>query len=101
MLSKCANPKCPVSFRRLGRGRLFRFEVRLPSKSCRDVPDSVCSSKSGHASVFFWLCENCKLTNTLSFDSVRGLTVKPIRPDRDHGPTAECLELAPMTEQAS
>ena len=100
MLSKCANPTCSVSFRRLGCGRLFRFEVRSPSKPCRDVPNSVCGAKSSHASVFFWLCESCKLTNTLGFDSVRGLTVKPIRSDRDCGTTAECLELTSMAEQA-
>lgn len=101
MLSKCANPKCSASFRRLGSGRLFRFEVRSPSEPCRDVPHSVCSTKSGHASVFFWLCENCNLTNKLSFDSARGLTVAPIRPDPDHVPAGSCFELAPMTEQAS
>lgn len=101
MLSKCANPTCSASFRRLGSGRLFRFEVRSPSEPCRDVPHSVCNTKSGHASVFFWLCENCKLTHTLSFDSARGLTVQPISACHGCGPTEQGVELARMAGQAS
>lgn len=101
MLSKCANPTCSASFRRLGSGRLFRFEVRSPSEPCRDVPDSVCSAKSGRASVFFWLCKNCKLTHTLSFDSARGLTVQPVPTDHGYGPAGQGVELARMSGQAS
>jgi hypothetical protein len=78
MTTKCANPACSVPFHRLGRGKLFRFEVKSSSEPCRDVPDTVCSVKSGRASVFFWLCDNCSLTQTLSFESARGLTVEPI-----------------------
>lgn len=78
MTTKCANPVCSVSFHRLGRGKLFRFEVKSPSKPCRDVPDTVCSVKSGRASVFFWLCDNCSLTKTLSFEAARGLTVESL-----------------------
>ncbi len=78
MTTKCANPACSVLFHRLGHGKLFRFEVKSPSEPCRDVPDTVCSVKSGGASVFFWLCDNCSLTKTLSFESARGLTVEPI-----------------------
>jgi len=80
MLPKCGNPTCSACFRRLGSGRLFRFEVRSPSEACRDVPHSVCNTKSGHASVFFWLCENCKLTHTLSFDSARDSRSGQFRP---------------------
>ena len=101
MLSKCANPTCSASFRRLGSGRLFRFEVRSLSEPCRDVPHSVCSTKSGHASVFFWLCKNCKLTNTLSFDSALGLTVQPISTDHCSGPAGQGVGLGRMTGQAS
>jgi hypothetical protein len=79
---------------------LFRFEVRSPSEPCRDVPHSVCNTKSGHASVFFWLCENCKLTHTLSFDSARGLKVQPISAYHGCGPTEQGVELARMAGQA-
>jgi|KBSSwiStaDraftv2_1062776.scaffolds.fasta_scaffold1054713_1 hypothetical protein len=78
MTAKCANPSCPASFHRLRGGRLFRFEVQLPSSSCRDVPETVRSMKSGVASVYFWLCEKCALTKTLSFDAARGLSIEPI-----------------------
>ena len=50
--AKCANPACSVPFHRLERGKLFRFEGRSPSEPCRDVPDTVCSTKSGGSSVF-------------------------------------------------
>jgi hypothetical protein len=62
MTAKCANPSCSVPFHRLRGGKLFRFEVRLPSEACLDVPETVCSTKSGRASVYFWLCEKCALT---------------------------------------
>jgi hypothetical protein len=70
---------------------VFRFEVR-PCEPCRDVPETVCSTKSGRASVFFWLCDKCSLTTTLNFDSTRGLTVKPIGEVRAHVPAPQGLE---------
>jgi hypothetical protein len=100
MLSKCAKPTCSVSFRQLGSGRLFRFELRytietMPERSGLGLHRDVWSRFGVLLAV-----RNCELTNTLSFDSVRGLTVKPIRADRDCGPTGECLKLTPMAEQA-
>ena len=38
MTAKCANPSCSVPFNRLGRGRLFRFEVRSPSRALQGHP---------------------------------------------------------------
>lgn len=101
MTAKCANPACSVPFHRLGRGKLFRFEVRSPSEPCRDVPDTVCSKKSGGASVFFWLCDKCSLTTTLSFDSARGLMVEPIPEARNCAPLLQGFERARRSEQAS
>lgn len=100
MTAKCANPSCSVPFHRLRGGKLFRFEVRLPCESCRDVPDTVCSTKSGLASVYFWLYEKCALSTTLSFDAVRGLNVEPIRSGRDFVPAVGSFGLARMIERA-
>lgn len=101
MTAKCANPACSVPFHRPGRGKVFRFEVRSPSEPCRDVPDTVCSTKSGGASVFFWLCDKCSLTTTLSFDSARGLMVEPIPQSRNRAPLLQGFERTRLSEQTS
>ena len=54
MLTKCSNPSCPVPFRYLEDGRLFRLESDLatrPSK-CNRVK-------------YFWLCHCCSTTMML------------------------------------
>ncbi len=80
MISQCANPACSRPFHSLGRGHLFRFEVRHPSEPCRDIPYAVCSKRPGHASVYFWLCETCAQTLTLRFDPHTGVRLMPHRP---------------------
>jgi hypothetical protein len=97
---KCANPSCAVPFHRLGRGKLFRFEVKSPSEPCRDVTDTVCSVRSARTSVFFWLCDQCTLTRTLRFDIVHGLTVERIPSGRDYVPAAQSVPLTATNEQA-
>jgi len=101
MTAKCANPSCSVPFHRLRGGRLFRFEVHVPSNSCHDVPETVRSMKSGVASVYFWLCEKCALTNTLGFDGVRGLSVKPRDEVRCFVQSKQDLRLAAVVDQAA
>jgi hypothetical protein len=100
MTAKCANPSCSVPFHRLGRGKLFRFDLRSRSEPCRDIPDTVCSTKSGHASVFFWLCEKCSLTTTLSFNSAKGLTVQPMQEACNYVPVPQGFGIARSDEQA-
>lgn len=101
MVGKCANPLCSVPFRRLGHGKLFRFEARSPSVSCRDLPDSIRGAMPSNASVFFWLCDECSLTNTLSFDSTKGLIVRALpeflcrKPPRTAPGAIQLLPLAP------
>jgi hypothetical protein len=65
-------------------GKLFRFEVRLPCGSCRDIPETICRHNSGHASVFFWLCAKCAQTTTLSFACPQGLIVQPVQQNLVH-----------------
>ncbi len=100
MTSKCANPSCSVPFHRLGGGKLFRFEVRLPSQSCRDVPETVCNTKSGRASVYFWLCEKCVLTRILRFDTIHGLSVEAMPSSGQIAPAVQGLSLVQATGQA-
>jgi hypothetical protein len=79
MVKTCANPVCAARFRYWRGGRLFRCDVKAPSEPCRDVPDQICQLKPIRSSVFFWLCENCCSTMTLSFDPHTGLAIVPIR----------------------
>ena len=88
MTEKCANPSCSAPFHRVAGGKLFRFEVRLPCESCRDVPETICRHNSGHASVFFWLCAKCAQTTTLSFACPRGLIVQPAQLNPVHVPAS-------------
>ena len=79
MVKTCANPVCAAPFRYWRGGRLFRCDVKAPSEPCRDVPDQICQLKPIRSSVFFWLCENCCSTMTLSFDPHRGLVIVPLK----------------------
>jgi hypothetical protein len=77
MVKTCANPACATPFRYWRGGKLFRCDVKAPSEPCRDVPDQICKLKPIRSSVFFWLCENCFSTMTLSFDPHTGLAIVP------------------------
>ena len=62
MLSKCANPACYASFRRLSEGKLFVVEARQWGRvEC------------------FWLCDNCSLSLKLEFSSTRGVVIRSER----------------------
>jgi hypothetical protein len=85
MIKTCANPACAAPFRYWRGGKLFRCEVKAPSEPSRDVSDQICQLKPIRSSVFFWLCENCCLTMTLSFDAHTGLAIVPISSTRRQG----------------
>ncbi len=73
MVEKCANPNCEVAFRYSSSGRLFAFEVRSPGAPCKDVPQAICERHPSHATVCFWLCEQCCHDYTLSFSIDKGV----------------------------
>lgn len=75
MISHCANRACAVPFHHLRGGRLYRFDLRAPSARCADVPNAICSSKPSHATVFFWLCEQCSMKYSLRFNSHDGVAL--------------------------
>lgn len=78
MVHKCANPQCRAEFRYASQGHLFPFELRSPIGPCKDVPESICQRKPDHATVCFWLCDECCLRFTLRFSAVNGLQLKEI-----------------------
>lgn len=78
MISKCANPTCKTDFHYLRGGRLYRFDLRRPSTPCKDVPNAICAANPSHATVFFWLCEDCSLKFTVSFSTREGVSLLPL-----------------------
>jgi hypothetical protein len=77
MLGKCANPVCLASFRRLGSGKLFVFELMINARSANITSDATIT-RPARGPVFFWLCETCSLTLTLLLDAEGQLTLQRI-----------------------
>ncbi len=66
MLSKCANPNCPATFRYLHEGKLYVIARReAPAGHMK------CSSKSGQLE-YAWLCPSCSLYWTIQIDEECG-----------------------------
>jgi hypothetical protein len=70
MLSKCANPNCPTTFRYLHEGRLYVIAPR----GVLAVYKAKCSSKSGQLE-YAWLCSSCSLYLTIQIDEEFGTRV--------------------------
>ena len=77
MVDKCANPRCQSPFRYFGRGRLFAFELRNPVAPCKDVPRTICERHPSHATICFWLCEQCARHFVVSFSHAAGMRLLP------------------------
>jgi len=92
MIHKCANPECDVEFRYVSRGRLFSFELRHPTAPGRDVPTAVCERKPSHATIHFWLCENCSSKLSLHFTMKTGLSVVAVSETAGSRETSESLK---------
>ena len=70
MLDKCSNPACSASFRSLRDGKLFVTEVEADYHS----------SVSGHQRLrqYFWLCNSCCRSMTITVDKRTGAHVVPL-----------------------
>ena len=77
MISYCANLDCRLPFHYLRGGRLYRFDIKHPTTPCSDVPNAICSLKPSHATVFFWLCEQCSVKYSLKFNFHDGIRIVP------------------------
>jgi len=77
MVSKCANPECPASFRYLHVGKLFRVETEAGLDRRRALGQNETTKKPLRRIEFYWLCENCANKMTLTFDRGTGVAVKP------------------------
>jgi hypothetical protein len=76
MVSKCANPDCAASFRYFHVGKLFRLDTSGRPDRRRTMGEDVSSKKPLRRTEFYWLCENCSSTMTLTFNHDAGVGVR-------------------------
>ena len=69
MVEKCANPAYAATFRRLRDGRLFVKDVLVDSPT-----DGKGCSRQLH---YFWLCDSCCRTMTVTAEKGTGVRVVP------------------------
>jgi hypothetical protein len=75
MVSKCANPECSAPFRYFHTGKLFQAETSVGLDRRRSLGQDARQDKPLRRLEFFWLCEGCAQSMTLSFDKETGVTV--------------------------
>jgi len=76
MLNKCANPGCVRPFRKLEDGKLFLVEVETSAGPA--VRGAGGNGKLPRHFEYYWLCEQCALVLTLSFERERGVVAVPL-----------------------
>ncbi len=75
MVYKCFNPACSVPFRYMHEGRLFRFEKRSLSVPMQaEEPPRKAPSRIE----FFWLCDQCADTMSVSVSDGRVVLVRKL-----------------------
>jgi len=85
VLHKCANPACFVPFRQLSKGKLFLVETEpLVGSGTRRTP---WKGQLRHIE-YYWLCDQCALGLTLSYEKERGVVVVPCPEVANKRPTA-------------
>jgi len=81
MLSKCANPSCSNPFLYLHKGRLYRMETDSPLPAEASAGNDVAFRKSRRIE-YFWLCDECAPSMTLTFKKGHGIRTAPAEPVR-------------------
>jgi hypothetical protein len=77
MLSKCANPSCSALFLYLHQGKLFRMETSVgPGNEAGANPAE--TRKPVRKLEYFWLCQECCRSLTLTFDRAAGIGTRRI-----------------------
>jgi hypothetical protein len=82
MLSKCANPRCSSAFLYLHRGQLFKIETVASLEKGGRMGDREMGGSPGRRFEYFWLCEECAPSMTLTFDKELGVTATPVSRSR-------------------
>lgn len=76
MVSKCANPNCSSTFLHLSDGKLFRWDTDTTLPNHADFGADPLIRKPVRHIEFFWLCNDCARSMTLTFR--KGVGVVPI-----------------------
>jgi hypothetical protein len=79
MISKCANPACSARFLYLHEGKLFRFEREAKQDKERLLGFDPTVRKHSNDVEFFWLCEQCSATMTLTYQNGTGVITQRVR----------------------
>jgi hypothetical protein len=79
MISKCANPACSARFLYLHEGKLFRFEREAKQDKERLLGFDPTVRKHSTGMEFFWLCEQCSATMTLTYQNGTGVITQRVR----------------------
>lgn len=68
MVTKCANPDCNNVFRYLKGGKLFLVDMPpiVPTSALSGLEAEL--GEKGSRDEYFWLCEKCALSMTLTFE---------------------------------
>jgi hypothetical protein len=90
VLHKCANPACNNPFRKLSQGKLFLVETEPIEESNQ----ANWRARSSHHIEYYWLCDQCALVLTLSYEKGRGV-VTVSRPQQ----AKNRLPVAPRTAE--
>lgn len=69
MVSRCANPKCSKPFHYLHEGTLFRLMFGYPFRGFHGRE---------HRVRYLWLCAECALKYSPSWDRSRGMVLAPV-----------------------
>ena len=77
MVSKCANPECPATFRYFHIGKLFRVDTSSGPERRRAMGQDEAHLRPLRRLQFYWLCETCAPKMTLTYDHESGISVRP------------------------
>jgi hypothetical protein len=89
VLNKCANPACLVPFRKLSQGKLFLVETEPLDGS--ELRRAHWRGQSSHRIEYYWLCDQCAFSLTLSYEKGRGVVTVP-RPEVEKKRPAEAAQ---------
>ncbi len=76
MVAKCANPNCSSTFLHLSDGKLFRWDTESNLPTHADFGADPIARKPMRHIEFFWLCNRCAQSMTLTFR--KGVGVVPV-----------------------
>jgi hypothetical protein len=77
MLHKCANPACTAIFRYMREGKMFYVETELFSTPDTGRPHGERRKRSRRLE-HYWLCDECCVHITLTFDQHKGILTVPL-----------------------